>query len=160
TNNVHFHRSYEPEVIRATCFVAFASCPPGTGYGSIAKVDLLLGTTKNAALQDYLDLHRRQHFISSVTFVTGSHAFKTGMQGSTGFNHHFRQTNGDLVQRYRTGVPDSVQIGNTPIDGSGADMKEVGLYVQDSWTIKRLTLNPGIRFDYLNGKIKEYSSPA
>ena len=29
----------------------------------------------------------------------------------------------------------------------GADL---GIYVQDSWTIKRLTLNPGVRWEYFN----------
>jgi outer membrane receptor for Fe3+-dicitrate len=26
----------------------------------------------------------------------------------------------------------------------------LGMFVQDQWTIKRLTITPGIRFDYIN----------
>jgi len=47
-------------------------------------------------------------------------------------------------------VPDSVIVYNTPArlyNLMGADM---GLYVQDSWTRKRLTVNPGLRWEYFN----------
>ena len=30
---------------------------------------------------------------------------------------------------------------------------DLGLYAQDRWTIKRLTLNYGVRFDYFNGYV-------
>ena len=30
--------------------------------------------------------------------------------------------------------------------------RDLGFYLQDSWTIKRLTLNPGVRIEYFNGK--------
>jgi hypothetical protein len=37
---------------------------------------------------------------------------------------------------------------------------DIGIFVQDSWTVKRLTINPGIRFEYLNAEIPEQSVPA
>ena len=35
-----------------------------------------------------------------------------------------------------------------------------GIYLQDTWTIKRLTLNPGVRVEYFNGRMNEISVPA
>ncbi|PYR48813.1 MAG: hypothetical protein DMF95_13685 [Acidobacteria bacterium] len=31
---------------------------------------------------------------------------------------------------------------------------DLGLYLQDSWTLKRLTINPGLRFEYFNSAIQ------
>jgi hypothetical protein len=36
---------------------------------------------------------------------------------------------------------------------------KLGLYVQDQWTIKKLTISPGLRFDYLNGYVPEQTRP-
>src|SRR5262249_29514107 len=36
----------------------------------------------------------------------------------------------------------------------------LGLYAQDQWTIKRLTLNLGLRFDYLNAGVPATNLPA
>src|SRR5260370_20612564 len=33
----------------------------------------------------------------------------------------------------------------------GADL---GMYVQDSWTLGRLTINPGLRYEYFNSSIQ------
>jgi hypothetical protein len=32
----------------------------------------------------------------------------------------------------------------------------LGVYAQDKWTIKRLTINPGVRFDYMNSGFREF----
>ena len=37
---------------------------------------------------------------------------------------------------------------------------DLGVYVQDQWTLKRLTLNPGLRFDYFNAYIPALHRPA
>ena len=34
-------------------------------------------------------------------------------------------------------------------------MADLGLYAQDTWTVKRFTVNAGVRFDYLNNKVEE-----
>ena len=36
---------------------------------------------------------------------------------------------------------------------------DLGLYAQDTWTIKRLTVNAGLRFDYLNNKVEAQEAP-
>jgi len=58
--------------------------------------------------------------------------------------------NADLVQRYRDGVPDSVIVYNTPTRLYALMGADLGFYVQDSWTLRRLTINPGIRLEYFN----------
>ena len=87
--------------------------------------------------------------------MTGSHAFKTGVQWGFGDYVIDRDINGDLVQLYRNGVPDSVRVYNTPVRSNEYLNADLGLYAQDSWTLRNVTLNMGVRFDYMNGQISQ-----
>ena len=104
----------------------------------------------------------RHTFVGSFAYVTGSHSLKTGFQLGRGGNRLQRSfTNGlDLYQEYRTGVPASVVVYNTPQDASESIKYDLGLYVQDSWKFSRITLNPGIRFELFNSYVRENGAPA
>jgi hypothetical protein len=149
----NYRLSYQPEVAFATCFTAFAACPPGTNYGDISKVDILALTRRNAALRDFQDIFPKYNLMSAASYVTGSHAFKVGVQYGWGWIKNYRLVNGGLIQRYRNGAPDSVQITNSPVEARSNLDLDLGIYVQDSWTIGRLTLNPGLRFEALRGSV-------
>ena len=66
-----------------------------------------------------------------------------------------RSFNADLVQQYRNGVSDSVQVRNSPNVDETTNFKYTGLYVQDSWTTGRFTLSPGLRYDHLDNSFPE-----
>lgn len=92
----------------------------------------------------------RKFTMATASYVTGSHAFKAGIQYGFGYFWRQRRETADLVQLYRSGVPAQVIIHNTPQD-SRADMNaDQGIFVQDSWTLGRLTINPGVRFEHFN----------
>jgi hypothetical protein len=57
-----------------------------------------------------------------------------------------------LIQRYLGGVPDSVSVGTLPFIAS-FDGDELGLYAMDSWTLNRLTINAGVRYDRWHGGV-------
>ena len=87
----------------------------------------------------------------SVAYVTGSHAFKTGIQFGKGIEV-INQTMGvpgvnDLIQQYRIGVASQVQVYNSPVINHVNSKYDIGLFAQDSWTFKHLTLNPGVRIE-------------
>jgi hypothetical protein len=66
-----------------------------------------------------------------------------------------------MVQRYANAVPNSVQRWNFPIIDEESDLNYlVGVFLQDSWTLKRLTLNPGIRFEAIKGSVPAEDAPA
>jgi len=92
----------------------------------------------------------RYMVISSMQYVTGSHAVKAGVQWHIGQTWNTADANADLVQRYRDGTPDSVIVYNTPTRLYNLMGADLGFYLQDSWTLKRLTINPGVRFEYFN----------
>jgi hypothetical protein len=97
---------------------------------------------------------------AAASYVTGSHNIKTGVQWGYGDYRIDRDMNGDLGQRYRNGRPDTVRVFNTPMTSHEHLNADLGIYAQDSWTIKRLTLNAGVRFEYFNGEISEQDAPA
>ena len=102
----------------------------------------------------------RYNLQGSLSYVTGSHNLKTGVQWTWGPYENTRDTNAHLNQRYRSGRPDSVRIYNYPIRYLDKLNRDVGLYVQDTWTIDRLTVNGGLRWEYLNSEVADQHSPA
>jgi hypothetical protein len=123
-------------------------------YANASKVDIVRTTMVNASAPELGTYNFRYMLISSATYVTGSHALKAGFQWHIGQNWLNRDANGDLTVRYRDGVPDSVIVYDTPARLYDLMKADLGLYVQDSWTLKRLTLNPGLRFEYFNSQIQ------
>jgi hypothetical protein len=96
----------------------------------------------------------------SVSYISGSHAFKAGMftlHGVQNFGHLY--INQDMYYLFRNGVPVLLTQWASPNHVENS-MNNVGLFVQDQWTMKRLTLNLGARYDHFNGYAPEQTRPA
>jgi hypothetical protein len=165
-----YHRnvySYQPEIVIGPCHTAFAQCASGTGYGSISKRDTLLNYEWNAPIAGTTSGQGPQsnpgpseYMTASLAYVTGGHQFKVGLPGSWRLSRVRSRVNGDINQLYRNRVPFAVEVLNTPITQRSQVNHDMGIYAQDTWTIKRLTLNPGVRWDYFNASIPEQTAPA
>ncbi len=57
-------------------------------------------------------------------------------------------------------TPVSVILTASPRDAHERLNADLGIYAQDQWTIDRMTLNLGLRFDYLNAKLEAQNFPA
>jgi len=89
----------------------------------------------------------------AVSYVTGSHSLKTGLSvrhvrigdieklGSDLWMH-----NGSINYRLRNGVPNQVTITDAPWNFEES-VRDVAIYAQDQWTLGRLTLNLGVRYN-------------
>ncbi|MDO8794316.1 MAG: TonB-dependent receptor [Vicinamibacterales bacterium] len=122
--------------------------------------DLITGRSWNAGSQSLIEWWNF-YTMGSLSYVTGSHAVKVGFQQRSGKSHVVEEAlNGSLTQLYRNGVPDSVQIRGADVDATTNLKWDMGVYVQDSWTMKRLTLNPGLRVDYYAGNVPAQTAPA
>lgn len=131
-------------------------------YANASRVDLVLGTTTVAASgNENQGIVHTYLSSSSLSYVKGSHTFKTGVQWLFGLSQSsVWQKNGALVQRYRSGVPDSVQVWNTPTLSRSRVNADIGVYVQDSWRVtNRLTLTPGLRVESLNASTEPTITP-
>jgi hypothetical protein len=152
----------QPEVTLATCYVAFAACPAGTGYGDIRKQDLTLGWSYNgpASYNATFEAPRNTDMLS-LSYVTGAHNMKVGWTHGWGYRKIYTpMNNGGLTQRYRLGVPDSVSLSVVPSFQYTTINPEIGAYIQDTWTRGRLTLNPGLRYDYIRATVEPQTAAA
>jgi len=86
---------------------------------------------------------------AGVSYVTGTHNFKTGIMWTFNSAEEDSRIHGDVLHTFQNGVPVSLTMWATP---SGNDAKAVntGIYAQDQWAIQNLTLNLGVRWDYLH----------
>jgi hypothetical protein len=96
---------------------------------------------------------------SSLTYVTGSHAMKVGFNLQEGPADTDVYTNKDTSLIVRLGQPFQVTVRTTPYTTHERLVADLGVYAQDTWTIKRMTVNAGLRWDYLNNKVGAQDAP-
>jgi hypothetical protein len=95
---------------------------------------------------------RWQHdlrYRAAASYITGAHAFKVGFNNGNGDIDALLFLNGrqNLYYRFNNGVPNLITVYATPYhDGWNLD-HDLGIFAQDRWTITRLTLTGGVRFD-------------
>ena len=98
----------------------------------------------------------RHTIMAQTSYFTGTHNVRVGMNYGFGGNRHQRTIygGGDLYQEYNTvnGVrsPASVIVYSTPQEAAERIKYDLGIYAQDTYTVKRLTLSPGIRYEMFN----------
>jgi hypothetical protein len=105
----------------------------------------LLWNASSAQLGNYPD---RYNVMGAVSYITGSHNVKVGLQDSWGPYKRWNTANADLYQIYNNNAPIQVQVLNTPIDTGEYLDANFGIYAQDSWRLNRFTVNYGLRWDY------------
>src|SRR5262249_42448101 len=66
----------------------------------------------------------------------------------------------DVSYFFNNGLPSSLAQWATPFLEEERVKPDLGLFAQDRWTVKRLTLNYGVRFDYYRGFVPAESEPA
>ena len=101
-------------------------------------------------------------FKGAMSYVTGSHALKFGFTLDDGIwkrgSQTFAPTDSELL--LFNGVPAFIIAHATPYTVN-VDLKaDLGLYIQDTWTIDRTTLNLGVRWDYLRQDIPAQDTSA
>ena len=95
----------------------------------------------------------------SVSYVTGSHNFKTGVQIEELVADTYHRQNGNVHYSFRNGVPFSLTQWATPYIERSRIMPDLGIYAQDQWVMDKLTLNLGVRFDWLRGHVPAQDQP-
>jgi hypothetical protein len=95
----------------------------------------------------------------SVTYVTGSHAMKAGFNLVGGELRNDTNLVGDRIFTALNGVPTTVEYRGTPVRVINRVRPDLGIFAEDQWTLKRLTMNAGLRFDYFRSDYPDQSVP-
>lgn len=86
----------------------------------------------------------------SLSYVTGSHVFKAGLRFFRGSYFHPQGVVGGVQLIFFSNFPAFATIGGFFPPVTRPRIKgDFGWYAQDKWTIKRVTLNLGLRLDHL-----------
>jgi carboxypeptidase family protein len=131
-------------------------------FGDISKADTVIQSRSvyNAATTEFYNPFVANQVVSSLSYVTGSHSIKFGMQWKYGWIKNWITQNGNMVQVYNNGAPLQVRVYNTPIVSQANLNADQGFYLQDSWHLNKLTLSPGIRWERFNAEVAAQSAPA
>lgn len=103
------------------------------------------------------------HQRGTAAYVTGSHAFKVGLdvqKYTQSISRNFDNSPPPIKYSLRFGVPISLTQFLVPLSNAARTNPNIGMYAQDQWSMKRLTLNLGLRFDYFRSYTPEGSDPA
>ena len=150
------HNSSNYDQRRHTPETCLCSAPP-VGYDVISKFEantnIMWGASSTLGGGAESNLYgpndsRLLQFQGSSSFITGSHTFKVGMRRESGTILFGREPNGAQAYTLRDGVPNSIRMYATPFRYENHIHPNMGIYVQDQWVHKRLTLTGGVRYDY------------
>jgi hypothetical protein len=135
-----------------------AEINPATKLGSVSILENSTGfrynipTTTDANDINYTDRFGQRF---SASYVTGSHAFKLGITDDYGRNwdrtHLLGGDANGATYVYNNGVPTQVVEYAQPRYVKHNGFPEIGIFAQDKWTLSRLTLSYGLRYDYFQG---------
>ena len=133
---------------------------PGTNPDVIQVSEQSTGITYKLRGNTFWD--RRQHDLRyrvALSYITGAHAFKIGFNTGSGDSDTYNFLNGNRNVNYRlnTGIPNLITEFATPFHDLWNLDHDLGLYAQDKWTVGRLTLNGGVRFDAFKSRFPEYT---
>ena len=127
----------------------------GLNYGP------LVGTGFSSGGYGYIGFSKQLNTMFNVSYVTGSHAFKAGVQTLGGTNPAHGGLNDVPIQlQLRNRVPTSILQVAAPANFDTQVKLLAGLFAQDQWTVNRLTLNLGIRYDGVNSQNPASVRPA
>ena len=112
-------------------------------------------TYGNVATRTIVRKQNQERFV--VSYVTGSHQFRTGVNvrfttiGNIEELGHDLEMHGPAVNyQFRNGVPNQLTLLDAPWNFEEST-RDIAFFAQDQWTIKRLTLNLGARFNDARG---------
>ncbi len=95
----------------------------------------------------------------SVSYVTGSHNLKFGMTGLWLGENAINSNHGDWYGIIAAGPRPVAATFYTPAWQINR-ARNMGLYAQEQWTLDRLTINAGVRYDYEESSYPDQITPA
>jgi len=123
--------------------------------------DMVPATEQSTSLRfRSLETHRLQPAVSthkrfSVSYITGAHAAKVGINHTSGWNGFTYQNLSPVSYRLNNGIPNQISQRAFPIYTDTNMDHNMGIFAQDKWTIDRLTASFGVRYSYIHASTPE-----
>lgn len=95
-----------------------------------------------------------------MSFITGSHAYKAGIQIEEGIHDLAWDINHLIDYQFFDGKPVSLNQYAIPYRAKETLRADLGVFVQDTGSIRRITFDYALRFDYLNSYVPAQRVPA
>jgi len=120
-----------------------------TNPNAIGLTEQTTGVTFKARPSGWSDRQNRiLRYRATLSYITGAHSFKVGFNNSTGSSDYFNFVHQPIAYRLNGGIPNQITLRARPFHTLWEMDADIGLFAQDRWTIDRLTLTGGLRFDY------------
>lgn len=88
------------------------------------------------------------HIRGALSYITGAHALKVGFTHNHGYFFQTTYAVQPLSYRFNNGVPNQLTMSAVPFDQLTKTDHSMGIFGQDTWNVRRLTLGLGVRYDY------------
>jgi TonB dependent receptor/Carboxypeptidase regulatory-like domain len=138
---------------------------PDVDADDISVQDTAASVLYNAPASASMNFTGRVAVDSSASHVaanrSGQHTIRFGVQYTYDFFNYRYSANGDRQGNLINGVPSTATLYNTPISLQRNLEDTTAFYLMDGWRINRhLTLNLGLRWEWMLGTIPEQNAPA
>ena len=131
---------------------------PNTAPDAIRYEDIVTGEVRHASTREDHQPNSRHQFDNVFTWgksgMGGEHLLKAGVQWARLYYSSDYSVRGDHWVEYSSGVPTRVRQFNTPVVSENV-ARVIGFFVQDAWSMNRLTLNVGGRWDKYVGELPD-----
>jgi hypothetical protein len=88
---------------------------------------------------------------AAMSYITGAHAVKVGFNyGWASSDEQNYSIDSSMSFRFNNGVPNRLTLLAFPFRSLTTMNADHGLFIQDKWTLHRLTLSGGLRYDYFH----------
>jgi hypothetical protein len=135
--------------------------PSGNGPDfPVVKYEASSGTLYGANFVNIQAYNHQYNMRFAANYVTGSHAFKFGVQDMWGTRNFTYQQNNSQFWVLYNGAPLSISEYTYPYSDLQHLKMALGLYAQDKWTLNRFTFNLGVRFDRHNAYVPDQTTLA
>ena len=98
---------------------------------------------------------RVESFRGIASYITGAHAVKVGLTHRSGSQREYRFDLSPLTFRLSNGVPNQLTQRAYPVNFESYVDHDMGVFAQDRWTVRGLTLTAGVRYDYFANSFPE-----